>query len=306
MQDVLAGEHTITVRANNMSSVPVYYMGFWISPLLVDSTETMIKATNATAISAGSTWTALASVNIAPPSDRMLLLSGYISYDSGTPKNRIEYRFVANGTVLQNFVDSVPDSFPDSMHMGYIFKSPVAGQNTITLEARTPAGAATPISIRSLFAQTLPKFTVFEASGSNLSFPNDDQYRAMAATGYQSIAPISSGDKGSGSSSVHASDGWGFGHFTYTGSLSSEVGVRFWLAPESGGSFPSEVGASDVHPTARLKLEAAASDWEQLGLQSRIRRRIATLPVAVRRRPAAPITTRNALCTPAPRQASWP
>ena len=257
ISDVPGGIHVLGIRARNLSSAPVYFSRFWLSPLLVESSETRARTSSSSTASAGSSWTTLLSKNSTVPSDRMAYVAAFTTVAGGTPSAPLEYRILRGSTEIAKFDDSVPEAFPDGVHLAFIDRFPGSGLNTYQLQARSPSGSTVTFSSRELDIQTLPEYTVFEAGSTSKTIPNDDQWYTLSSTSWQQIAPISRGSNGT--------DGSGYGYFTHTGPLNAEAEARFQMEFLSNGSL-WEIGWVSSHPTGETALRGHNSDWEQLGL----------------------------------------
>jgi len=255
--DIPAGIHSLTIRARNLSPYDVYYSRVWLSPLLVDSAEsTSINFGPAGNITVGSAWTTLAQTTLSVPSGKMVYLSGFETIVAGTALSPVEYRIVGAAT-LDQYSDSAPPVFSDGVHVSVIDKTPPVGTATYSLQARSLSGSTFTVGARELTAQTLPQFTVFDATGGGLSFANDDTWHTIAQTGWINLSPASHG--------TYGTDGGGFANFTYDGALAAEAEAQF-LLEFSPNPLSFEVGWIGVNPSGYQKLVALNSDWEQLGL----------------------------------------
>lgn len=255
--DVPSGIHNLGIRARNLGASNVYYHRFWISPLLVESSEVSAWSSTTTPVAVGSSWTTIGQTTVSVAANHYAYLTGFSTVTGGTAGAALEYRFVRGTTEIDALYDTVPDVMSDGMHMAFVDRFPSVGSNTYKLEARSPSGSSVTIGSRELGTQTIPNFTVFEATSGAGSIPNDDTFYALSATPWMQIAPASIG--------IHGTDASGFAHFTYTGSLITEAEVQLELEFLSNGS-KWEVGWMGVNPSGVTKLEANMSDWEQLGL----------------------------------------
>lgn len=259
--NVPGGIHTLGIQARNLSSsTNVYYSRVWISPLLVEGSETRKGGSTVTPASVGTSWTTLFTKSITTPSDRMNYLAGFVTITGGTPLGGLEYRFLRGSTEIDRFLDSVPDVMSDGVHLAHIDRYAPAGTNTYHLQARITSGTAATAGARSLHVQTMPKFTVFEGvTTSNVTVPSDGTWKTVSSTPWQQLSPASVGSYGT--------DGSGFAHVTHTGAYNYSGELRFHLELlEAGLSF--EVGWLEVHPVGQTRLMANQSDWEQLGLNT--------------------------------------
>jgi hypothetical protein len=255
--DLPAGIHTIALRARNFSSSAVLYNRIWISPLLVDSSETTLKNYGAGgSVTVGSSWTNLAQLSIAVPSSKMLYLAGFATVTSGSPLTPVVYR-LTSAQVVDTFNDSVPDVVSDGVHVASIYKPPSTGSANYWFQAKS-LGAPFVVGARELAVQTLPAFTLLEGAGGAISLPNDFQWHTIAESPWITLPAPARG--------AYGSDGSGYAYYTYTGSPTLAE-VRLDL--ETTYTPPAdhwEVGWLGVNPSGYTKLEADASDWEQLGL----------------------------------------
>jgi len=259
--NVSAGQHVLGLRARNLSTTQaVKYEMFWISPLLVQGSETSKLVSSTTATSVGSAWSTIlqATPNIA--AGKMAYLAAYIEHSSGTPNQYLEYRILRSSVEISRWEDSVSDILRDGVHFSYIDTSPGSGAISYELQARNMVGGSTTLGARSLDIQTLPQLTVFEASGTNLSVPGNGNWYDLLSTSWQNVSSASIGSYGS--------DGSGFAHVTYNGTFNNEALLQLQLESFNlGWSF--EVGVRFVHgSTTGRELEALPSDWEQLGLNT--------------------------------------
>lgn len=259
--NVPGGIHTLGIQARNLSTTTdVYYSRVWISPLLVEASETGAGGATVTPISVGTAWTTLFTTSLTTPTNRMNYLAGFLTVTGGTPLGGLEYRLVRGTTVIENFIDTVPDVLSDGVHMAFIDRYAPAGATTYKLEARITSGSTATIGARSLTVQTMPKFTVFEATTtSNVTVPANNAWYTVSSTPWQQLSATSVGSYGT--------DGSGFAHVTHTGAFNYSGELRFHLELlQPGLSF--EVGWLEVHPVGQTRLMANMSDWEQLGLNT--------------------------------------
>lgn len=259
--NVSAGQHVLGLRARNLSTTQgVKYEMFWLTPLLVNGTETTKLTSTTTATSVGSAWTTVLQATPNVAAGKMAYLAAYLEHSSGTPNQYLEYRLLRSSVEISRWEDSVSDILRDGIHFSYIDKTPGTGAVSYELQTRNMAGASTTFGARSLDIQMIPQLTVFEASGTNFSVPGNGSWYDLVNTGWVSVSPASIG--------TYGSDGAGFAHFTYNGSFNNEALLQLTLESWNiGWSF--EVGVRFVHGSSTgRELEALPSDWEQLGLKT--------------------------------------
>jgi hypothetical protein len=259
--NVPAGQHTLGFRARNLSTTSgVRYGLFWISPLLVESTEATEFAGQCTPAAVSSSWVDVLQVSPTIPSGKMAHLDLYLETSAGTPSKNVLYRILRGGVEIERFQDSVPDVLRDGIHFAYVDKNPGSGTVNYRIQAQTIPSLTTTFGCRSVAVQSIPQVTVFEALGSNVAVPSDGSWHDLAFSPWTFPSSSSLGSV--------ASDGWGFAHVTYDGAFNNEALLQFDLESLNGG-WAFEVGVRWLHGsnTAR-ELEALPSDWEQLGLQS--------------------------------------
>ncbi|HEV7515625.1 MAG TPA: hypothetical protein VGR07_04930, partial [Thermoanaerobaculia bacterium] len=192
--------------------------------------------------------------------NKLVYTGFYVEVDSGAPQQPLEYRILRGTTTIADFRSSIPSHLPDGVHAGYIDPMPIVGIDTYVLQARSDSGSVT-IGNVELFAQTIPgAFTLFEGSAANVVAPADATWRTVVSSGFLPMKASSIG--------AYGTNGHGFATVTYSGVYSKEALLRFQLsAMTEGWSF--EVGTSHVHGSSgQTRLEALASDWEQIGMNA--------------------------------------
>jgi hypothetical protein len=203
-----------------------------------------------------SSWTNLAQVTIAAPAGKMLYLAGFATLTNGSPLTPMQYR-LTSAQVIDTFNDSVPDVMSDGAHVASIYKPPGTGNATYWFQAKS-LGASFTVGARELVVQTLPSFTLLEAGGGAVSFPNDFQWHTIAQSPWITLPGAARG--------LYGSDGSGYAYFTHTGSASLGE-VRLDLETTYTPPYDHwEVGWLGVNPSGYARLEGDGSDWEQLGL----------------------------------------
>jgi hypothetical protein len=257
---VAAGLHTLTVHVKNQSSSPVSYFLMWISPLLVESSETQASRSTSGRSTSGTGWTQLAAIVMSSPAGKMVYLGGYVEVNSGTSGNELEYEYLRNGVVLAHYTDVTPTTFPDSHQAAIIDPTPDPTSNTYSIQVRSTTGSATTFGTATLQTETVPQVTVFDGTAQNVTIPSDNTFHTIASSGY---LPLMSSSEG-----AYGTKGHGFAyataHESYAAAgflelllnlrdpiLNFEVGVLY--SPGSNGAF---------------NLEPDISDWETLGLQT--------------------------------------
>ncbi len=249
------GIHTIALRARNLSAQAVLYNRVWITPLLVDAGETTLKNSASAAVTVGSSWTNLAQLSIATPSNKMLYLAAYATVTGGTSATNVQYR-LTSANVIDTYDDAVPDVMSDGVHVAAMYKPPTTGSANYWFQARS-LGASFTVGARELVAQTMPHFTVFDASAGPATVANNGAWHTLSS----STVTLPAAAQG-----TYGSDGSGYTYFTYNGGKTYGE-VRFELeTPYAPPWNLWEVGWLGVQPTGARKLEGIPSDWEQLGL----------------------------------------
>lgn len=260
--NVPGGIHTLGIQARNSSTTDsVHYARIWLSPLLVEGSEVTAANSFSSNVVVGTSWTTLISTSINTPSSRMNYLAAFATVVNGTPLDNIEYRLLRGTTILSNaFLDTVPDVLFDGVHFAYFDKLAPSGTSTYHLQARLTSGSTATIGARSLEAQTMPRFTVFEAATtSNVTIPSDDNWYTVT-TSPKTLSPLSIG--------AYGTDGHGFAHVTHIGSYTYSGQLRFFLDLPKVGDPDFEVGWLEVHPVGHRRLMTDIAEWEQLGLDS--------------------------------------
>jgi hypothetical protein len=257
--DLPAGIHTIALRAHNLSPAAVLYSRVWISPLLVDSSETTLKNYGTGgSVTVGSAWTNLAQANISVPAGKMLYLAGFATVTGGPALTGVQYR-LTSASVIDTYNDSVPDVVSDGVHVASVYRPGGTSSATYWFQAKSLGGSFT-VGARELVLQTIPAFTTLEATGGAISFPNDDLWHTIAQSPWISLPASAVGPYGT--------DGSGYAYYTYTGSLAAEASIKFDLQVNYAPPFDHwEVGWLGVNPSGYTKLEASNSDWELLGFR---------------------------------------
>lgn len=246
------------IRARNLSATTaVKYSQFWITPLLVESTETTATQGASTDIAVGSSFTNILSTTATLASGKMAYIGAYLEIVGGTANHNLEYRILRGGIEIARFDDSVPDVLRDGVHFAAIDKTPGSGGISYSVEARNASGSTTTFRNRSLSVQSVPEVTVLEGLATGVTVPSDRNWNTIASSAW--TVPSSS------SIGLHGTDGSGFAHATYNGTFAKEALFRFDLEALSAG-WHFEVGVRHVHGSNTGKeLEALPSDWEQLG-----------------------------------------
>jgi len=258
--DVAPGIHTLSIKVNNMGTVPIDFNGFWISPTMVDSLEGTAINQTATPITINTSWTTLAQASLSVGSSQMLMMQGYAEQHSGTVGQVIEYRFTTGGANLQTFTDVLAGQMPDGQIVSYIYAAPSTGTNTIQLQARTGSGTAQ-IQSRHLWMQTMPRYTVLEGTVSSNSIPNNHAYTVLGSSPDSTLNSLSlSGLSGGGIRKYTAPVG--FGYVTYgSGSSTAEVQLRMEFY-ENGTALGFDIGQLDQPYASRPKLQTLISNGD--------------------------------------------
>lgn len=250
------GIHVIALRARNLSSQAVLYNRVWITPLLIDAGETTLRSNASTAVTVTSSWTNLAQLSIATPSSKMLYVAAYATVTGGSPLTNVQYR-LTSANVIDTFDDTVPDVMSDGAHVAALYKPPGTSTANYWFQART-LGASFTVGAREMVVQTMPRFTVFEATGGAATVPNNGGWSTLISSPWIAIPDAARG--------MYGSDGSGYAYFTYTGAKTfgeARLDLEIQYPPPNDHW---EVGWIGVHPSGYRKLEGILSDWEQLGL----------------------------------------
>jgi hypothetical protein len=250
------GIHTIALRARNLSAQQVLYGRVWITPLLVDAAENTVRNSSGVALTVTSSWTNLAQVNIAAGSTKMLYLVASATVTGGTSLTNVQYR-LTSANVIDTYDDTVPDVMSDGVHVAAMYKPPTTSSATYWFQARTLGGPFT-VGARELVAQTMPHFTLFEATGGAATIPNNGSWHTLTTSTVPSLPAAARG--------LYGSDGSGYTYFTYN-SAKTYAEVRFELETPYPDPYKFwEVGWIGLQPSGYRKLEGIMADWEQLGL----------------------------------------
>jgi len=254
--DIAAGQHSLELKARNTSNFSAYFAQAWITPLLVDSTETTSSgsATASLTTPGTNTWTTLVSTTVTPPSGEAVVLGAYSAVTAGPLNQLIEYRIVRGTTVIDSSFDSVSSYLPTGQNFAILDRTPGSGPVTYSLQVRTTGGATT-FSTRRLFAQTIPgNLTVYEGTASNVTFPADATWHTIVSSPSTPLASASVG--------TYGTRGFGFATVSYNGAYNNEALLRFNFIADQ----PWEVGVVHVHGTnGKTVMEGLISDWETLG-----------------------------------------
>jgi hypothetical protein len=258
--DVTAGVHTLSLKVQNLGSVPVDYNGFWIGPTMVDASESTTIDQTAAPITIDTNWTTLAQASLAVSSSQMIMMQGYAEQHTGVAGRRIEYRFQAGTTTLQTYTDALAGQLPDGQIVTYIYAAPPSGTNTIQLQAHTISGTAQ-IQSRHLWMQTMPRYTVLDGTFTATSIPNNGTYTALATSPAVGLNSLSlSGLSAAGSRKYTTPVGYGL--ITYgAGTGTSEVQLRMEFL-ENGNSLGFDIGQLDQPYWGALKLQALMSNGD--------------------------------------------
>jgi|GEM_PF-1300507 len=260
---VPAGLHTLTLHVKNQSASPVNFFLLWISPLLVDSSESQAMRTSSGRATSGTAWTQLAALTISPPAGKMVYLGGYAEVNAGTSGNELEYQYLRNGVVLAHYTDRTPAFFPDSHQSAIFDPTPDATSNTYSIQVRSTTGSTTTFGTATLNTETVPQVTLFDGSAQNVTIPSDATWHTIASSG---DLPLMSSSEGAYGTRSH-----GFAYATANESYAAAGLIEFWLtlrdvAPpnhffEVGTMYaPGSNGA--------INLEPDITDWETLGLMT--------------------------------------
>jgi hypothetical protein len=257
--DVIAGQHTLELRARSTSSFPAYFAQAWLAPVLVESTEAGSSGVASASLTTPntSTWTTLVSTTVTPPTGRAFILGAYSVITGGPLSQLVEYRILRGTTPIGTFFDSVGSYLPTGQNFAVLDRMPGSSSVTYSLQARTTGGATT-FSTRRLFTQTIPgDLTVYEGSATNVSIPADAAWHTLVSSPSVVLSPASRG--------TYGTRGFGFANVTYNGAYNNEALLRFsFLANKAW-----EVGVRPVHGTGgKTVLEGLISDWEKLGFAS--------------------------------------
>jgi hypothetical protein len=258
--NVATGQHTLTIRAQNGSPNTVWFYMFWISPLLVDSTENTISNTSSSAVTVGSTFTTLISTAITPASGEQVYLGLYDEITHGSGDNQLEFQVLRGSTVIDDYFVGVPSYLTDGFHNAYVDTTPALGANTYTVQARNLSGKTTTFGTKTLWAQTIPSdIYVWQGNASNVSVPADFNWHVVATSGFVPLPAASHGQYGV---SAH-----GFAIASYDGPYDKEALLEFEVTAQTEG-WTFEVGDLHSHPSlsSTLRLRNMMSDWEELGL----------------------------------------
>ncbi len=256
--DVVAGQHTLALRARSTSTFSAYFALGWITPLLVESAEVSSSGAASGSLTTPNTntWTTLVSTTVTPPSGKAVVLGAYAAVTGGPLNQLIEYRIQRDVTTLGTFYDSVSAYLPTGQHFAILDRSPGTSSVTYSLQARTIGGATT-FSVRRLFSQTMPgDLTVYEGGAANVSIPADATWHPLVSSPPTVLASASRGPYGT--------KGFGIATVTYNGAYNNEALLRFnFLADQVW-----EVGVVHVHGTGgKTVMEGLISDWERLGFE---------------------------------------
>jgi hypothetical protein len=260
--NVAAGVHTLAVHAKNLSPSPVNYFLTWISPLLIDASETQQARSVSGRSTSGTAWTQLGAFTISPPAGKMVYLDSYAEVAAGHSGDPLEYQLLRNGTQIAHFTSAVPAFFPDSFEASFFDVNPDPNSNLYQFQVRSSNGSPTTFGTSTLHTETLPQVTLFDGSAANISIPADAVYHTIASSGWiplmsSSLGPY--GTSGHGAAVVTANE-------SYQGSGLLQLMLRLRNTP----SLPQvEVGICYAPGNAgTLNLLPDMSDWETLGLQA--------------------------------------
>jgi hypothetical protein len=202
--DVVAGQHTLQLRARSTSTFSAYFAQAWITPLLVEATEVSSSGAAGGSLTTPTTntWTTLVSTAVTPPFGKAVVLGAYAAVTAGPLNQLIEYQILRGATPIASFFDSVSSFLPSGQSFAVLDRSPGSSSVTYTLQARTIGGATT-FSTRRLFSQTIPgDLTVYEGSASNVSIPADTAWHTIVSSPPTVLASSSSG--------IYGTKGFGF------------------------------------------------------------------------------------------------
>lgn len=261
--DVTAGVHTLGVRVHNHSPYNVYYGRAWISPLLVEASEATVSTLPGGTVTVGSGWTTLMQLSIANPNNKMMYLGAFTTVETGNALNALEYRFVRGATQVEIYYESVPDVLPEGLHFGFIDENPGTSTVTYMFQARSPSGSTATFTARELYAQTVPRVTVFDATVQNKSIVSDHNFYTVVETPWKTLLPQSIGPYGTNS--------YGHAYFSFTGPYAEESDIQLELeTPYFTPPTPTlwEIGWLGYHPVGYTMSNADITDWEQLGLSA--------------------------------------
>jgi hypothetical protein len=257
---VPAGLHTLALHVKNLSAAPVNFFLFWISPLLVESSESQQSRSVTGRATSGTAWAQLAALTVSPQAGEMVYLDGYAEVAAGASGNELEYQFLRNGTILAHFTSAVPGSFPDSFESSVIDRTPDPTSDLYQFQVRSTTGSATSFGLSSLQSETLPQVTLFDGSAQNVTIPSDATWHTIASSGY---LPLMSSSVGSFGTSGH-----GMAFATANESYSAAGLMEFLMSLRQELS-QFELGVLYAPGSAGvLSLEPAMSDWETFGLQA--------------------------------------
>lgn len=195
-------------------------------------------------------------MNVAAGSTKMLYLVASATVTGGTSLTNVQYR-LTSANAIDTYDDTVSDVLSDGVHVAAMYKPPTTSSATYWFQARTLGGSFT-VGDRELVAQTMPHFTVFEATGGAATIPNNRSWHTLKSSTVPSLPAAARG--------LYGSSGSGYTYLTYN-SAKTYAEVRFELETPYPEPYKFwKVGWIGVQPSGYRKLEGMMSDWEQLGL----------------------------------------
>lgn len=255
-----SGTIEIEIQAENLETVSgrdVYYNEVWLSPLLVDSSQTTVNTSNnpAQAVSSSSTWKTLVTLPSISQGGKRVYLGAFVKPTSGW-NQAYDLAIFRGSTELHRFRLKTPDSDPSGESVAFF--TPVAsGSQTYSLRARLASGSST-VSLANnwLFGVTVPGgWTLFEKDGlaSNVSVSGNGRTPTELTTvAFTQVSKISSDSLGTcpnGPSAKCWSLGHGFAYFTTTaGSHENETSFKSYVYDRSDEpTTPAEL--ADIYST---------------------------------------------------------
>jgi hypothetical protein len=190
----------------------------------------------------------------------MVYLGAFATVETGAPLNALEYRVMRGATQTEIYYESVPDVLPEGLHFGFIDENPGTSTITYQFQARSPSGSTATFTARELYAQTVPRVTVFDATVQNKSIISDHSFYTVMETPWKTLLPQSVGPYGTNSH--------GHAYFSFNGPYAeeSDLQLELELQYKSPPLNLWEIGWLGYHPVGYTMSNGDISDWEQLGL----------------------------------------
>jgi hypothetical protein len=251
-QGVAAGNHTLTIKAINLSNAEVELGGIYIATLFLDSGESGVYDQRIFAQSVGGTWTQLAAVTLPPDADKHYFVSTYLR---GSASSTVQFRYRVAGVVKQTYTVSFAGESSANLHLILTDASP--GQ-VVELQG---LGTST-MTVAEMNAQTFPKYSVLEASATDtVSVPYQHWALTPVLEGADAFlnALTLSGPAAENPPNQRQVCSWGYGMSHMSMTDSSEAETHLYLL-ENGTPFPWDISVIGLSPTATSTYYPQQSD----------------------------------------------